>query len=184
MNQKIKITLKHISELKKYENNPRNNTDAIEGVTESIKEFGFKVPIIIDKNNVIIAGHTRYDAAVQLNLDEIPCIIADDLTEQQVKAFRLADNKVAEKSEWDFLKLDLELDSLEDFDMSRFGFDLFSIDDFNEISGFDEENNDNTTFQKTLTFPIEKKKQITHYLNKHRNEVISKIIEESEKDVL
>ena len=97
----MQIIYKKIEELKPYKNNPRKNDEAVPYVAESIKQFGFKVPIIIDKNNEIIAGHTRYKASIELKLKEVPCIIADDLTEEQIKAFRLADNKVAEKAEWD-----------------------------------------------------------------------------------
>lgn len=92
-------------------------------MAESIKQFGFKVPIVIDKNNVIVAGHTRYKASKKLNLTEVPCIVADDLTDEQIKAYRLADNKVAEKADWDFELLGAELDDLFDFDMTLFGFD-------------------------------------------------------------
>lgn len=109
-------------DLKPYEKNPRKNDDAVKYVQESIKQFGFKVPIIIDKDNVIVAGHTRYKAAKKLGLKTVPCIIADDLTDEQIKAFRLADNKVAEKAEWDFDLLADELDDLFDFDMGVFGF--------------------------------------------------------------
>lgn len=104
-----------------YGNNPRVNDDAVNEVANSIKEFGFKVPLVIDKNNVIVAGHTRYKASKILGLSEIPCIIADDLTDEQIKAFRLADNKVAEKSEWDDDLLKLELADL-NIDMEQFGF--------------------------------------------------------------
>ena len=100
------------SEIKAYKNNPRNNDDAVGPVAESIKQFGFKVPIIIDKNNVIVAGHTRLKAAIKLKLAEVPCIVADDLTEEQIKAFRLADNKVSEFATWDFELLDIELDNI------------------------------------------------------------------------
>lgn len=120
-----------ISELKPYENNPRNNNDAVAAVAKSIKEFGFKVPVIIDKNNVIVAGHTRLKAAELLGLDQVPCIVADDLTEAQIKAFRLADNKVAELASWDFEALEKELEELDDmdldFDMSDFGFESSEI---------------------------------------------------------
>ena len=116
------IIHKKIDEIKPYEKNPRRNEEAVRYVAESINEFGFKVPILIDKNNVIVAGHTRYKAAQKLNLDKIPCIVADDLTEEQIKAFRLADNKVAEKAQWDFELLTAELEELCDFDMSSFGF--------------------------------------------------------------
>lgn len=119
----MNIINKSINELKPYDKNPRKNDDAVKYVAESIKQFGFKVPIIVDKNNVIVAGHTRYKAAKKLHIDEVPCIIADDLTDEQIKAFRLADNKVAEKAEWDFDLLGNELDDLFDFDMTVFGFE-------------------------------------------------------------
>ncbi len=120
----MQITNKKISELKEYENNPRDNSAAIEAVANSIKEFGFKVPIIVDGNNIIIAGHTRYKAAISLGLDEVPCIIASDLTPEQVKAFRLADNKVGEIATWDIEKLKLELEGIDGLDMSLFGFEI------------------------------------------------------------
>ena len=121
-----------LKDLKPYENNPRKNDDAVKYVAESIKEFGFKVPIVIDKNNVIVAGHTRYKAAKKLKMSEVPCIIADDLTDEQIKAFRLADNKVAEKAEWDFDLLNAELDDIIDLDMELFGFEDALQDDAEE----------------------------------------------------
>ncbi|MCI6459296.1 MAG: ParB N-terminal domain-containing protein [Clostridium sp.] len=120
----MEIIYKNIDELIPYENNPRLNDEAVEYVKNSIKEFGFKVPIVIDKDNVIIAGHTRIKASKELGIKDIPCIIADDLTEEQVKAFRLADNKVAEKSMWDYTKLDEELEDILDIDMSLFDFNI------------------------------------------------------------
>lgn len=122
----INIELKKI---KQYEKNPRKNDEAVGPVAESIKEFGFKCPIILDKDNVIVAGHTRYKAAKQLKLKEVPCIVADDLTEEQIKAFRLADNKVGEIAEWDYNILELELDEILNIDMSLFNFDMNSIED-------------------------------------------------------
>ena len=116
-----------LSEIKPYENNPRNNDNAVDFVANSIKEFGFKVPIVVDKNNVIVAGHTRLKAAKKLGITSVPCVIADDLTEQQIKAFRLADNKVSEASEWDYDLLNLELDDILDIDMRGFDFDLNDI---------------------------------------------------------
>ena len=124
----MNVINKKISEIKPYEKNPRKNDDAVKYVAESIQQFGFKVPIVIDTNGVIIAGHTRYKASKKLGLEEVPCIIADDLTEEQIKAYRLADNKVAEKSEWDIDLLSGELEDILDIDMSDFGFDL-SIDE-------------------------------------------------------
>lgn len=120
-------------ELKEYENNPRNNDNAVDAVAASIKEFGFKVPIVIDADGVIIAGHTRLKAAKQLGLKTVPCIVADDLTEEQIRAFRLADNKVGELAGWNFEKLEAELAELSAMDMSAFGFtmsDDVDIDDF------------------------------------------------------
>ena len=113
-----------LSDLKPYERNPRNNKEAVDYVANSIREFGFKNPIIVDKNNVIVAGHTRYLACKKLGIKEVPCIIADDLTDEQIKAFRLADNKVAEIATWDLDLLDEELNDLFNFDMSDFGFDV------------------------------------------------------------
>ena len=121
----MEILMKHIDEIIAYENNPRKNDDAVEAVANSIHEFGFKVPIIIDKNNVIVAGHTRLKASKKLGLTMIPCIVADDLTEEQIKAFRLADNKTAEISSWDKKKLEEELKNIdwEAINMELFGFD-------------------------------------------------------------
>ena len=112
----MNIQMLKLSDIKPYENNPRKNNEAVKYVAQSIKEFGFKVPIVIDKDNVIIAGHTRYKAAKRLKIKEVPTIIADDLTDEQVKAFRLADNKVAEKAEWDFDLLPLEINDIVDID--------------------------------------------------------------------
>lgn len=117
------IVLKQITDITPYEKNPRKNDEAVKYVAESIKQFGFKVPIVIDKHGVIVAGHTRYKAAKKLCMTEVPCIVADDLTDEQIKAFRLADNKVAEKAEWDFDLLAGELEDLFDIDMTAFGFD-------------------------------------------------------------
>lgn len=113
-----------IKDLKPYEKNPRHNDQAVDYVAESIKQFGFKVPIVVDKDNVIVAGHTRYKAAKKLGINVVPCIIADDLTEEQIKAFRLADNKVSEIADWDMDLLSEELDDIFNLDMEAFGFDL------------------------------------------------------------
>lgn len=118
----MKIIDVEITRLKEYENNPRVNDKAVAKVAASISEFGFKVPIVIDTNDVIVCGHTRLKAAQKLGLDVVPCVVADDLTDEQIKAFRLADNKTAEFAEWDFEKLDEELAALE-FDMTLFGFE-------------------------------------------------------------
>ena len=113
----MEIINKKIDEIRPYENNPRFNDDAVEYVAKSIKEFGFKVPMVIDKDGVIVAGHTRYKAALELGLEEVPCVIADDLTDDQVKAFRLADNKVSDYSIWNNVALLEELEDLQDLDI-------------------------------------------------------------------
>ena len=122
--QKTKVTYMDVDSLIPYVNNPRLNDNAVDAVAASIKEFGFKVPIVVDGENVIINGHTRLKAAHKLGLEQVPVIVADDLTPEQVKAFRLADNKTSEFAEWDMDKLDIELDSIADIDMGDFGFDL------------------------------------------------------------
>ncbi len=114
-----------------YINNPRHNDgEAVDRVAASIKEYGFKSPIIVDKDNVIVAGHTRYKAAKKLDLETVPVIKADDLTPAQVKAFRIADNKVAEYSSWDNDLLSLELEELQelDFDLDLTGFEDFELE--------------------------------------------------------
>lgn len=124
MGNEIKVTMRKLVELVPYENNPRDNSKAVNAVAESIREFGFKNPIIVDKGDVIVAGHTRYKAAEKLGLDEVPVIVADDLSDEQVKAFRLADNKTAELAEWNFDLLETELAGISEIDMSAFGFDI------------------------------------------------------------
>lgn len=129
-----------LDEIYPYDKNPRRNAQAIDAVAASIDNFGFKVPIVIDKHNVIVAGHTRYAAALKLGLDKVPCISAAHLTPKQVRAFRLADNKTSELAEWDKPMLNLELNELMGlFDMTEFGFSLMTTVD----SGKNAEN-DNT----------------------------------------
>lgn len=120
----MNIVEKNIDEIIPYINNPRINDNAVDKVAASIKEFGFKVPCVISSDNVIVTGHTRIKAAKKLGMETVPCIIADDLTDAQIKAFRLADNKVAEFSEWDFEKLEIEFEGLADFDLEDFGFEI------------------------------------------------------------
>ena len=141
----MKIQQMNIEKLIEYKNNPRDNDNAVEAVANSIKEFGFKVPIVIDSKNVIIAGHTRLLASKKLGLKEVPCIIADDLSDKQIKAFRLADNKTAELATWDLSKLEEELLNIE-MDMLQFGFaeleemfpDNATDDEFDETQGLSE----------------------------------------------
>lgn len=146
----MKIIEKKIEELREYENNPRHNEGAVDAVAESIKEFGFKVPIVIDSDGVIIAGHTRRKAALKLGLEKVPCIVADDLTPEQIKAFRLADNKTGELAGWDFEKLEAELADLAEIDMTAFG---FVINEEVDIDEFFEDAEPKEKEPKTITCP-------------------------------
>lgn len=119
---KKQIIYKSIDELVPYDNNPRDNDNAVDAVANSIREFGFNVPVIIDKDNIVVCGHTRLKASKKLGITEVPCIVVDNLTPAQVKAFRLADNKTAELAEWDLDKLTEELKFI-DIDMMQFGFE-------------------------------------------------------------
>ena len=145
----MQIVEKKLKDIKPYEKNPRKNDNAVDAVANSIREFGFKVPVVIDKDGVIVCGHTRYKAAKKLGLDVVPCVVADDLTEEQIKAYRLADNKVSELTEWDIDLLGEELDGIFDIDMSDFGFD-FEDEAGRATSGADQENSQKE-YQNTST---------------------------------
>lgn len=118
------IVMMPIGEVRPYPNNPRINSEAVDKVAASLKSFGWRQPIVVDSSNVIIVGHTRLQAAKRLRMKEVPVLVADDLSEEQVKAYRLADNKTAEFAEWDMDKLGDELADILDIDMEEFGFDL------------------------------------------------------------
>ena len=137
----MNIIEKRVKDLKPYEKNPRKNDDAVQYVANSIKEFGFRVPIVIDSDNNIVCGHTRWKACKKLKIDTVPCVVADDLTEEQIRAYRLADNRVAEKAEWDLELLDTELAEIETIDMTLLGFDDKEEETPQEVveDDFDEE---------------------------------------------
>ena len=182
-----------IEQLKPYENNARtHNEKQIEKIAKSIEEFGFINPVLIDSEYGIIAGHGRVQGAIKLGMDEVPCLFIEDLTEEQKRAYIIADNKLALDAGWDYELLKIELDALTDldFDIELTGFDIddldfgeaFSMDDITEIDGYNENEDEREFFTKTFTFPIEKKKQIICYLKKHQNEIVEQIIKESEQD--
>lgn len=191
----IKIEEVNLDDLKVYGNNPRINDNAIKYVTNSIKKFGFLVPIVIDKNNVIVCGHTRYLASKELNLKNVPCIRAESLTDKQVKAFRIADNKIHEKSSWDNDLLKEELTELQNFgfDLEDLGFLNFELDyilsDNTENFINDLEENDfkdnnllNEFFSMTFVFPKNKEELIKDYVSKNGKEiVVNKIISWAEE---
>lgn len=137
----MKVEAKSIDEIKPYENNPRDNDDAVDAVANSIKEFGWQQPIVVDNEGVIIAGHTRYKAAEKLGLKTVPVVVASKLTPEQVKAYRLADNKSGELADWDFGQLNTELQGIDDLDMTKFGFDesdLKLADDWDDDGSLDD----------------------------------------------
>lgn len=113
-----------ITDVVPYDKNPRNNDDAVESTANSIKEFGWQQPIVVDKNNIIIVGHTRLKAAEKLKLETVPVLVAENLSEEQVKAYRLADNKTGELADWDMALLNEELEGIAELDMDDFGFEL------------------------------------------------------------
>lgn len=162
----MEIIEKKVEELIPYDNNPRKNDEAVDKVAESIKEFGFKVPIVIDSNDVIVTGHTRLKAAKKLGLKSVPCIQADDLTDEQIKAFRLADNKVSEFSVWNLERLDEELESI-DIYMERFGFT-----DDQKVEVYEEEEATESDFV-TLSFQLheEQKSFIEESMQKVAEEI-------------
>lgn len=156
MSEKMEIVYVALEKIKPYKNNPRNNTKAIDKVAKSIQEYGFKVPCVVDKNFVLITGHTRYEAAKKLKLKKIPCIIADDLSKAKANAFRIADNKVAEYSKWDMDKLKEELSriQLEDISFADLGFDISEIDYMDDIEDF-EQNEEESDGEKPMKKAVE-----------------------------
>jgi len=119
------IEIRSIESIRPYEKNPRLNDDAVDAVAASLKEFGFRQPIVVDGDGVIVCGHTRYKAAQKLGLAKVPVHVARDLTPEQIRAYRIADNKTSDLSDWDYDILPIELSELQDagFDLESIGFD-------------------------------------------------------------
>ena len=162
-----------ISDIKPYPNNPRKNDDAVTATANSIKEFGWQQPIIVDKDNIIIAGHTRYKAAKQLNMDTVPVVVAKNLSKEQVKAYRLADNKTGEIAVWDYEFLDDELANIIDFDMQDFGFEQIKNDvNIDDIFFDDEEQQkkDDTFYLKWENKKVVVSQDTLIFLNNKLNE--------------
>ncbi len=170
----LKVELRKTEDLIEYDGNPRNNERAVEPVMNSIKEFGFLAPVLIDSNDIIIAGHTRKEAAVRLGLKEIPCITVDGLTDEQVKAFRLVDNKTAEFASWDFEKLEDELSDIS-LDMFQFGFEELEngfIDSLLSDEDLISKNASSDEFSMTLIFPNKYKDDINAFSREELSEII------------
>ena len=172
-----------ITDLKPYKKNAKKHPKKqIQFIANSIEQFGMNDPIgVYGKDNIIVEGHGRVEACKLLGIDTVPCIRLDHLTDEERRAYTHAHNKVAE-SDFDLGVLESEFEELEDFDFADFGFDVFSIDDMDELEAYDAENDDREHFSKTFVFPLDKKKQIISYLKKHQNEIVDMIIEESGKD--
>ena len=145
----MEIIYKNIDELIPYENNPRINDEAVEYVKNSIKEFGFTNPILIDEKDNIIAGHGRLMASKKLGMEEVPCIVLEGLTEAQKKAYIIADNKMALNAGWDFNLLSLELENLKELD---FNLELtgFSVDEIDGLLNTNEDIEDNDYEEQDL----------------------------------
>lgn len=163
----MQIVYKKLEELKPYENNPRLNDDAVEYVKKSIEEFGFKIPMVIDSNNVIVCGHTRYKASKELGIEEVPCIIADDLTDEQIKAFRLADNKVSDYSIWDNKKLLEELEGLDDI-FTGFETSDFFYDELDETN-FDVLEQNESGVEYIITLKSQNKEKVDKFIDDWNN---------------
>ena len=181
-----------INELKPYKNNARTHSEKqIEKIANSIQEFGFINPVLIDSDYGIIAGHGRVKGAERLGMVEVPCLFVEDLTEEQKRAYIIADNKLALDAGWDYELLQIELDELDNlnFDFTLTGFEnlelddesLFSMDQIAEVDGYDSSEDGREYFTKTFTFPLDKKNQIICYLKVHQNEIVEQIIKESEQ---
>lgn len=153
------------NELIPYANNPRINDDAVEAVSNSIKEFGFKVPIVVDSNNVVVTGHTRLKSALRLGLEVVPVVVADDLTDEQIKAFRLADNKVGEIADWDIEALGIELQDIGEIDMEMFTFDE---EDYNFKEDESEADEDDYQFDEHTDIEVSVKAGDIYKLGEHR----------------
>lgn len=161
--EKTKVTYMDVDSLIPYANNPRLNDNAVDAVAASIKELGFKVPIVVDGENVIINGHTRLKAAHKLGLKQVPVIVADDLTPEQAKAFRLADNKTGELAQWDMAKLGIELEGIGEIDMGEFGFDI----DFGGID-LSDMNIEGDDYEQELPAEPKSKTGEIYQLGRHR----------------
>ncbi len=177
----MNVIQKPVSEVIPYENNPRRNAQAVHDVAESIRRYGFQQPLVIDREGVIVVGHTRFLAAKELELDTVPCVVSR-LTDEQNRAYRLVDNKTAEGAEWDFAKLEAELDSL---DFGGFDFGFKTADQY-----FDHILNDefatrdaqSDRFAVTFHFPSDSKATVDDYLKAHGKESLEKMMLEAMKD--
>lgn len=167
-----------VKDIKPYSNNAKiHSKHQIEKIAKSIEQFGWKQNLVIDSDGVIVAGHGRFEAAKLLGMAKVPCVRADDLTEDEVRAYRIIDNRIS-SDEYDTTIEFEELSEIE-LDMGEFDFELFSMDDIEAVDGFDENNDDREYFTAAFTFPTAKKEQILKYLRKHKAEITEDIIQKA-----
>lgn len=167
-----------VEDIKPYSNNAKiHSKHQIEKIAKSIEQFGWKQNLVIDSDGVIVAGHGRFEAAKLLGMAKVPCVRADDLTEDEVRAYRIIDNRIS-SDEYDTTIEFEELSEIE-LDMGEFDFELFSMDDIEAVDGFDENNDDREYFTAAFTFPTAKKEQILKYLRKHKAEITEDIIQKA-----
>lgn len=167
-----------VKDIKPYSNNAKiHSKHQIEKIAKSIEQFGWKQNLVIDSDGTLVVGHGRYEAAKLLGMAKVPCVRADDLTEDEVRAYRIIDNRIS-SDEYDTSIEFSELSEIE-LDMSEFDFELFSMDEIEAVSGFDENNDDREYFTAAFTFPTAKKEQILKYLRKHKAEITEDIIQKA-----
>lgn len=192
----LKIEYVPIDGIREYSGNAKKHTKKqVKQIADSIQQFGFNDPIAVDGSGIVIEGHGRLLAARSLGMDKVPVITLDGLTDEQRRAYTLIHNQLTLNTENDLKQLAIELESIKSIDMPAFSLDLpeirlqldelataddFTIEDINEVDGYDEHNDNREYFEKTFTFPIAKKKQIVCYLKKHYDEVINRIIHDAE----
>lgn len=183
----MKVLQRPIREITPYEKNPRNNDGAVEAVAASIREFGWQQPIVVDKDGVIIAGHTRYKAAKKMGLKDVPVVVAENLTEEQVRAYRLADNKTGEIAGWDFSALEEELSKFTEIDMEQFGFsqdesvfDLLENDENGDVMSLGNDDLVSDYFDVTFVFNKMYESQIKDYIKENgKTPLIEAILRET-----
>ena len=163
---KLSVVYKSVSVLIPYDKNPRINDKAVKYVRASIEQFGFKIPIVVDENDVIVCGHTRLKAAKEIGLEEVPCIVASDLTPEQIRAFRVADNKVGEMADWDEDVLASEIADLPEFDFGDFGFDVAS-----DLPPSDLDDNSETDDKVVVKLTFAKQSDADRFLNENREKI-------------
>jgi len=187
-NAQMKVEMVSVGKIKPYEKNPRINESAVDAVAASIKEFGFRVPLVIDKAGVIVCGHTRWKAAKKLGIKTVPCVTTDDMTPAQIKAFRIADNQTSSLADWDIAILDSEIKELEgmDFDIDLLGFKegeldaLLSGDVASEGDGSSDENNYSRKVESPVYEPKNEKPAIGDMINLEKYHSLCKEIDESD----